>query len=391
MARSDKVQYSVLFDIPAKISHGLDIGTLERYGGVVREANTKKVVLWLKESGSIESIGQPLQALSPALQQTTALLSGINTCVSVAGFALVLNELNELGRRIEKIEAALPEIQESLDDSFIAKLQAGINACKNAMELVDDSMRTQAASQAINLLHEARHIFSRKMQRAIAKQLPTAIDSAYFYLTCIAAESQVYLQCDETSKAIRVIEDGLNDCRSGIKELLSKAVELSPYLLRHEFAGCIDLNLVLWLHKSLSRIDHPRGETPVDISPNDLFETLRPSLGEAFKDNEEWHGEISQSLVDTSQVPDWYLGPLNQGVDKTKRSELIAKDLPTGIAKVIALIESFEGLSSRCIQLEDMHWKCVSPSEMNGILQLAEGKGEAICIELESHPAAVKE
>jgi hypothetical protein len=42
---------NVLFDVPALVAQGLRNGALERVGGVVRDSNSKQVVMWLQEGG----------------------------------------------------------------------------------------------------------------------------------------------------------------------------------------------------------------------------------------------------------------------------------------------------------------------------------------------------
>ncbi len=40
------------FTLPAWVAQGLATGAYERVGGVIREAGTKRVVSWLRETGT---------------------------------------------------------------------------------------------------------------------------------------------------------------------------------------------------------------------------------------------------------------------------------------------------------------------------------------------------
>lgn len=55
------VAEQVILDIPEAILKGLQDGTHERIGGVVREVASKQVVAWLRETGGLtlaDSIGK---------------------------------------------------------------------------------------------------------------------------------------------------------------------------------------------------------------------------------------------------------------------------------------------------------------------------------------------
>lgn len=55
------VAEQVILDIPEAILKGLQDGTYERIGGVLREVASKRVVAWLRETGGLtlaDSIGK---------------------------------------------------------------------------------------------------------------------------------------------------------------------------------------------------------------------------------------------------------------------------------------------------------------------------------------------
>jgi len=57
------VAEQVILEIPEAILKGLQNGTYERVGGVVREVASKRVVAWLRETGGLtlaNSIGIPI-------------------------------------------------------------------------------------------------------------------------------------------------------------------------------------------------------------------------------------------------------------------------------------------------------------------------------------------
>ena len=124
----------VVFDVPAKVAEGLSNGSLERVGGVVRDSSSKKVVMWLQEGVSKPPFNPPL-AGGEALAVANTMLSTANLGVSVAGFTMVLQQLNRISDQIRLVEAKVDQISHKLDDQALAQLKAGINACQNAWTL----------------------------------------------------------------------------------------------------------------------------------------------------------------------------------------------------------------------------------------------------------------
>ena len=104
---------NVVFDVPALVAQGLMNGSLERVGGVVRDSSNKQVVMWLQEGGSEVSkvlTNPPLAGGANALAAANALLATANLGVSVAGFAMVLQQLNRISDQIRTVEAKVDRI-----------------------------------------------------------------------------------------------------------------------------------------------------------------------------------------------------------------------------------------------------------------------------------------
>ena len=63
----------------------------------------------------------------------------------------------------------------------------------------------------------------------------------------LAAEVQTYLQLNETEKASRTLVQGLEALRPGLTQLMNSVLDCTCHYLRPDFAGEIDLALMLWL------------------------------------------------------------------------------------------------------------------------------------------------
>lgn len=106
---------NVSFEIPLKFIKGLKNGTLERYGGIIRDSGGKKVRGWLKEvpsqSGINSQVASQLNLISSSLQFTNALQIA-NIGVSIAGFAMLAIKLNKISNQIIELTEQVKEVKE---------------------------------------------------------------------------------------------------------------------------------------------------------------------------------------------------------------------------------------------------------------------------------------
>jgi hypothetical protein len=375
---------NVVFDVPALVAQGLMNGSLERVGGVVRDSSNKQVVMWLQEGGSEVSkvlTNPPLAGGANALAAANALLATANLGVSVAGFAMVLQQLNRISDQIRTVEAKVDRIDQKLDDQALAQLKAGINACENAVELQDPTLRIQMAGHALTTLHAARQFFNQQVVHSAAKAQAPSADYVALAFVALAAEVQTYLQLDEGEMAARTLSKGLDELRTGLTQLMNAVLDCTCHYLKPEFADQVDLDLMLWLHNGFRRMKCKPGESAEQLSASDLFEIMRPHITKVFKSYEGWHGEIPQVIVDTSGVPDAWIGPLKQGIDKGARFRLVKKKLAKGLNKIIALVEAHDRLNAQYTQLQIMKELGLKPSELRHMLALPEGQAAAVVLD----------
>jgi len=375
---------NVLFDVPALVAQGLMNGSLERVGGVVRDSSSKQVVMWLQEGGSEVSkalANPPLAGGANALAAANPLLATANLGVSVAGFAMVLQQLNRISDQIRGVEAKVDRISHKLDDQALAQLKAGINACQNAVELNDPTLRIQMAGQALTTLHAARQFFNQQVVRSAGKAEASSAEYVGLAFVALAAEVQTYLQLDEGEKAARTLSQGLDELRPGLTQLMNAVLDCTCHYLKPEFAGEVDFDLMLWLHNGFRRMKCKPGESVEQLSASVLFEIMRPHITKVFKSHEDWHGEIPQVIVDTSDVPDWWIGPLNQGTDKAARFRQVKEELAEGLNKIVALVEAHDRLIAQVLQLEEMERLGLKPLDLKQQLLLPEGQAAAVVLD----------
>lgn len=102
-------------EIPLEYIKGLENGTLERFGGIIRDSRTKVVRGWLKEvpsqNGMNSKVASQLSSLSSSLQLTNA-LQVANLGVSIAGFAMLAIKLNKISNQISELVEQVKEVKE---------------------------------------------------------------------------------------------------------------------------------------------------------------------------------------------------------------------------------------------------------------------------------------
>ena len=377
---------NVVFDLPAALANGLQNGAYERVGGVIRDSNSKQVVAWLREGGNgvVTQPPLPKPPLGEAAQLITPMLSAVNLGVSVAGFAVVITQLNQISDQIRLIEAKVDRVSVKLDDQALAKLKAGVNACLNAVELGDANLRQQMAGQALTTLHEARQYFNQQVLSSAAKAEATSAEYVSMAFAALVAEVQTYLQLDEGEKAARTLRQGLTDLRPGLTQMMNAVLERRAVYLRPDFQGQVDLDFILWLTNGFKRMQQTPGERVEEISASELFDVLRPQLGDVFKSYEGWHASVPQVVVNTSAVGDKWLGPIKQGQDTGQRFKLVKQDLAKGLAKIAALVESHDRLCGQVLQLEELHRLGIKPSELEVMGALAGGPAAVVLLDLKA-------
>jgi hypothetical protein len=77
-------------EIAEYIRNGLDDRTLEAVGGVVRNANNKRIVTWLRSSSEDLGGGQAALDALGSLAQFNLAVSVLNLSITAAGFAIVM-------------------------------------------------------------------------------------------------------------------------------------------------------------------------------------------------------------------------------------------------------------------------------------------------------------
>jgi len=104
----------VLLDIPDKIAGKLATGALERVGGVIRESDTGKVVMWLRETSPspIDSRSLPINGSNQLLGMAGHAASILNLGATVSFGTATLMKLSKIEGKLDIMDAKLDELRQ---------------------------------------------------------------------------------------------------------------------------------------------------------------------------------------------------------------------------------------------------------------------------------------
>lgn len=209
------------FSIPEWIEQKLKSQTYERVGGVIRDSQTKHIVAMLREAAP------NLTQASTILSQFGSVASILNLGVSVIGFALVINRLEEIEQRLKLVEKDLKQLNRKFDISVYANFRAALDLARDAFTMTKPENRVNMANLAINRFLEAQHTYVGYLETALEKDIQVADEDISSLLTsvirprCYVAEeyllslfltyvarARCYLELEEIETARRCLQEG---------------------------------------------------------------------------------------------------------------------------------------------------------------------------------------
>ena len=315
----------VTFALPSLVVKGLQDGTLERVGGVIRDVTSKKIVTWLRDSNSvdpsvisvasegfsdvnkrldgvenqIDSIGQTLQVSQSILQVSTA-ASILNLGVSVMGFAVIAQRLNEIENQLKQAQELLNKINRKIDMSFYVNFRAGIELAINAFTMTKIENRRSSALQAINRFLEAEHIYKDYTVNELSQK--SQIIDKYILTLYLAyiAEARCYLELEEHETAIRRFQEGTKVIRLLVNNYIEIMLTSNPAVYLHpEFQGQIDLKRLAKIYQWISS----------DLDENAVFENQRKNIFKIAKDHTQWIDSLPPAILNRIEVQGGWFGP----------------------------------------------------------------------------------
>ncbi|WP_199291027.1 hypothetical protein [Sphaerospermopsis sp. FACHB-1094] len=371
------IPIQVTFALASWVAKGLQDGTFERVGGVIRDVASKKIVTWLRDTNSvappdptflplviqgldpvtgilnliasganaaisakgfsdvnqrldgienqIDAIGKTLQ-FSQSILQVSTTASILNLGVSVMGFAVIAQRLKELEKRLQKAEELLNKVNRKIDLSFYSNFRAALDLAMNAFTMTKFENRRDSALQAINRFLEAEHIYTSFTDTEIEKQSQIADEYLLTLSLAYLAEARCYLELEEHDTAIRRFQEGQKVLQSRIHKYINILLTSNPAVYLHpEFQGQIDLKRLAKIYQWINS----------DLDENAVFENQRNNLFKIAKDHTQWIDSLPPAILDRIEVQGGWFGPNH---DELKHAAF--QRLPQVFAVMESMIET---------------------------------------------------
>ncbi len=212
------IPYHVTFSMPPWIAEGIANGTMEAIGGVVRNIDTKQVVMWLRP-GLEETAKAAAPLLGPLGGLTgTAALSLVGTAglgvVAFAGFAVLKGQLAKVDSKLDDLKKGQGRLQdgmnELLEDAFAKALQETETAVETiAME--EERRAFDKLQAPIMMLREKGKFFAHKMEGVLKQETPLAratlfAELAKLFVLAAQAKGRALMRYDSLAAAQRELQ-----------------------------------------------------------------------------------------------------------------------------------------------------------------------------------------
>jgi hypothetical protein len=270
------------FHLPSQIAEGLANGTLERMGDVVREANSKKVVAWLRETfdvtdpNGIQSLNLRLDSLGNLMHLNMA-MSALTLGATVAGFAVINQRLSNIESRLNEMQEILTKIDQKLDLRFYSDFRAALDSAAKAFAMKDEENGKNLALQMLHELAKSEHAYSVYLKENLQQQGRVAHEYLSMLALIYLTEVRCHLEIEEHDMALQRLREGcsrLKDFTQTYIEMLltsNPAAYITPFL-KDEISLVRLTQIYRWLDP--------------EVTEANVFERLRINLFQ-------WHVDAS--------------------------------------------------------------------------------------------------
>jgi hypothetical protein len=219
---------NVTFNIPDWIQQGLKNSQYERLGGVIRDTKSGTIVAHLRET----SFG--LDKTLSNLNSVGEFASILNCGVSVVGFILILNKLNDIDKRLifiethlQIIELKIENINSKIDLSFKSELIGNLKQLKRAMLINEVSLRKKIIVNIVSSFEKSNEIFKDLLLTQEQKQEYYNYENLFilyqlyifYYLSCVGL-SISYLEFEELTISKEILQHGYEVIKQTYEEIL---------------------------------------------------------------------------------------------------------------------------------------------------------------------------
>jgi hypothetical protein len=370
------IPLTTTLSVPDDIVVGLTTGVLERVGGVVRDAETKQIVLWLREGAASAVTPTPSPQLL-SLLGASSVASMLTFGVTAIGLPLILQRITMIEERLHRIQQQLEIIGQKQDLSFFANFRAALDLAANALTMANSAHRYAALHQAINRFLEARHVYTGLLDTQLSVR-GSAID-AHLQTVALAylATARCYLELEEIATAQRTLAEGTVALRLRTERLVRMLLTSNPGAYLHPaLRGKVSLrrltNVYRWLDPAFDE--------------DTVFEMHRVDLAQLVRQSDTWVKELAPIIWDHRMH---YQGPrvpiTNEPMPGANIEAQVFKRLPEAMQRAEVAIEDMRRFEGYQLEVETIQRLGTSFTDWRQIAQLPEPTSDGaqlICIRM---------
>ena len=341
---------SATYQLSEEISVGLSNGNLQRIGGVIRNANTTQIVACVRETTpNISPVSKLLQIGASA--------SMLNLGVTMMGFVIINQRLNELEKRLQQAQEILNKINRKIDLGYYANFRAALDLAAKAITMKNPETRKSMAINAIGDLRKADFIYTDYTDKELEQGSQIVDEYLLTLLLAYVAEARCYLELEAPDTALELLRDGAAKVRPRMKKYIDLLLTSNPAAyLQPEYKGEIDL-------RRLTRIY--QWNDP-NLDENAVFDLNRDNLVKLVQDPNKWVASLPPAILDRVEVKGWIFGPSEEDL---KREAI--KRLPQVLEVIENMIETYQRFEAYKAEVEAIDqlgisfqdWARLAPAE----------------------------
>ncbi|MBD1906129.1 hypothetical protein NDI37_16215 [Funiculus sociatus GB2-A5] len=308
------------------IAKGLADGTFERAGGVIREVGTGRIVTFLREFGSTTAQLPPQLQMAKGVLMVGSAASLLNLGVSVIGFAVINQRLNELEKRLKKAEELLKKIDRKIDLGYYANFRAALDLAVSAFTMSKVENRERAAFAAIDRLLAAQHHYTAYTDNELEQGSQIADEYLLTLSLAYIAEARCHLELGEFDTALSRFQEGAKVVRSRILKYIKLLLTSNPAAyLQPQFKGKIDLRRLTRIYQWIDPA----------LDENAVFELQRHNLLKMAKEPDKWAESLPAAILTRVEIAGGWFGPSNE--DLKREAD---KRLPEVLEVIESMVET---------------------------------------------------
>lgn len=241
---SEHLNIGVYFEVPEFIEAGLENGSMERVGGVIRYSDDQQILAWLRQGGQV---GQVVESSAGLLERVVSQPSPIGLAlgravpilnIAMAGFGLIEQILGIRAHEAE-LERIYDRVSEEFQRNREVEMLAALNHAENAFVARCDAFKIEAVAQVTYELTVAQAQLVRDLDELLAAEMNDAnIELATMYqllaMKVCAVSTRLRLEIGEDAAAIHWLSKCVEEHRTYAKDFVRKWVGENPALYFHE-------------------------------------------------------------------------------------------------------------------------------------------------------------